>query len=435
MGSGFARGIAALGIGMQGLATGLRQGEEWKAERDRRQREDQWRAERDALTKQYQADLRAADEPDVPPSPSAAPPSAPVAQTSEPADIKRYGMNPDAPTQPAAPPASPAAALAEGETAPTANEQPAAPKMTPRLAQMRLYEGLAAIDLKHGKVDPAGFAGMTERAKQLREEGAFDAYQYYGTTGDLKGAIERFDAFGSKRINKDSVEARKVVNPATGIEYDELRGQYQDGTPFVFNPLKMAYGLVGPQAWVASQERAAERKARADRDEADRKERRDKADAEDRNRKAGLEIQAGHLSLAQQEAADRRLRQKREDDARKEYSDAVKSGDPQRINNAASVIRAFGVNVPTQAQGQKPDKYSTHTTPFGGVAITNDSDGSARIFDANGKPVAEVQSPKRPSAPTGQAAIPALADRKVGQVYDTPRGKMIWRGNGWEAAK
>ena len=32
-------------------------------------------------------------------------------------------------------------------------------------------------------------------------------------------------------------------------------------------------------------------------------------------------------------------------------------------------------------------------------------------------------------------AIPAANEREVGKVYDTPKGKMIWRGNGWEMVK
>lgn len=42
------------------------------------------------------------------------------------------------------------------------------------------------------------------------------------------------------------------------------------------------------------------------------------------------------------------------------------------------------------------------------------------------------------SAPAAAAAsaagIPAAADRKVGQTYQTPKGPMVWRGNGWEPA-
>ena len=32
-------------------------------------------------------------------------------------------------------------------------------------------------------------------------------------------------------------------------------------------------------------------------------------------------------------------------------------------------------------------------------------------------------------------AIPDIKSREIGKVYDTPKGKMIWRGNGWEQVK
>jgi hypothetical protein len=38
------------------------------------------------------------------------------------------------------------------------------------------------------------------------------------------------------------------------------------------------------------------------------------------------------------------------------------------------------------------------------------------------------------AAPAGATAVPPAAQRKVGQAYDTPQGKMIWRGTGWEPA-
>ena len=50
----------------------------------------------------------------------------------------------------------------------------------------------------------------------------------------------------------------------------------------------------------------------------------------------------------------------------------------------------------------------------------------------------------RSAAATGSAAgsaaapagpVPPAAERKVGQTYQTPRGPMIWRGNGWEPAR
>jgi hypothetical protein len=33
-----------------------------------------------------------------------------------------------------------------------------------------------------------------------------------------------------------------------------------------------------------------------------------------------------------------------------------------------------------------------------------------------------------------QVAVPTPDKREVGKTYNTPKGPMIWRGNGWESA-
>lgn len=32
----------------------------------------------------------------------------------------------------------------------------------------------------------------------------------------------------------------------------------------------------------------------------------------------------------------------------------------------------------------------------------------------------------------GATEVPAAAQREVGRVYDTPKGKLKWNGTGWE---
>lgn len=43
------------------------------------------------------------------------------------------------------------------------------------------------------------------------------------------------------------------------------------------------------------------------------------------------------------------------------------------------------------------------------------------------------QAEKLNLAAPPQAAIPDAAQRVVGQAYDTPKGKLVWQGNGWSA--
>ncbi|MBK7786842.1 MAG: hypothetical protein IPJ57_20385 [Gemmatimonadetes bacterium] len=63
---------------------------------------------------------------------------------------------------------------------------------------------------------------------------------------------------------------------------------------------------------------------------------------------------------------------------------------------------------------------------------------TAKTYD-NGMPTGEEvrmfdTQTQRWLSPDSPAAIPEASKRKIGQVYDTPKGKMVWRGNGWEAA-
>lgn len=72
--------------------------------------------------------------------------------------------------------------------------------------------------------------------------------------------------------------------------------------------------------------------------------------------------------------------------------------------------RAFQVGGGTNAMGEKE---------AADVAVVNERTG-------------EVMRSGKGQQPQ---AIPAANEREVGKVYDTPKGKMIWRGNGWEMVK
>lgn len=72
--------------------------------------------------------------------------------------------------------------------------------------------------------------------------------------------------------------------------------------------------------------------------------------------------------------------------------------------------RAFQVGGGTNAMGEKE---------AADVAVVNERTG-------------EVMRSGKGQQPQ---AIPAANEREAGKVYDTPKGKMIWRGNGWEMVK
>lgn len=73
----------------------------------------------------------------------------------------------------------------------------------------------------------------------------------------------------------------------------------------------------------------------------------------------------------------------------------------------------------------------------------NEVEGIGSIFNAFRGPSLDRQAPAvppaaappvpaNPEAQRGRASIPPVEQRVPGQVYDTPRGKMIWTGTGWK---
>ena len=74
--------------------------------------------------------------------------------------------------------------------------------------------------------------------------------------------------------------------------------------------------------------------------------------------------------------------------------------------------RAFQVGGGTNLDGSKE---------AADVAVVNERTGQVMRSGKDGSSAA--------------AAIPPVESREVGKAYDTPKGKMIWRGNGWEPVK
>lgn len=84
-----------------------------------------------------------------------------------------------------------------------------------------------------------------------------------------------------------------------------------------------------------------------------------------------------------------------------------------------------------QLNGKNDPRFTTHVVGGGSdemgkalpqkLAVTG-PDGTPRFYDRNGQP-------------SGQQAAPAQDKREVGKTYQTPKGPMVWRGNGWEAAR
>ena len=119
-------------------------------------------------------------------------------------------------------------------------------------------------------------------------------------------------------------------------------------------------------------------------------------------------------------------------DARAGLNAALASGDPRKIEQAKMSAIAAGIKFdskPEVSADYKPDGMG-----MGGTAVQRNHDGSliATRIGADGK----VGAPVKIEAPGATvAAAPSPDKREIGKVYQTPRGPLVWRGNGWEVAR
>jgi hypothetical protein len=119
-------------------------------------------------------------------------------------------------------------------------------------------------------------------------------------------------------------------------------------------------------------------------------------------------------------------------EAKKELLEAIDSGDPTKYEKARLKAVSAGVKL------EKPNNEFSWVPSqgiAGGGTLINKDNGTGIMYDSAGKQVGTIAPPGKAASPQLPAGIPPVAERKVGQPYDTPRGKMIWRGNGWEPTK
>ena len=88
--------------------------------------------------------------------------------------------------------------------------------------------------------------------------------------------------------------------------------------------------------------------------------------------------------------------------------------------------QADGLRMATQSKSDSPEKIRAEV--YGKALVANMGNAAAAEKATDGAmkylfPPAEAQ------------AVPPSDKREIGKTYDTPKGKLVWRGNGWEAAQ
>jgi hypothetical protein len=130
-----------------------------------------------------------------------------------------------------------------------------------------MIEEVNAYNVAHGKFSPEGYAAALERAKKMREEGVFEAYQVLLQTGDPRRAVEQYNRVGEDRIKlDDTLRAVEVEHPLFG-RYTKLVGQHESGAPAELDMFKAAAAVGGAKGFLDRAEKEA--RLRILRDEAD----------------------------------------------------------------------------------------------------------------------------------------------------------------------
>lgn len=105
---------------------------------------------------------------------------------------------------------------------------------------MNLVEEVSAHDFKYGKMPLLDFASAKQKVKALQNEGFFDAYAKFKTTGDARAAGEEFNKTGKVKLDLDSLKAEEVTHPSFGVKYKIIRGKTADGQDFTYDPIQAA---------------------------------------------------------------------------------------------------------------------------------------------------------------------------------------------------
>ena len=343
------------------------------------------------------------------------------------------------------------AAVAAGRSDVVAPTPPQKPTFTPS-EMMATGMNMLLVNAKHGKATPEMIMGAAEKMKTLTDEGYVRALR----TGMSKDAsdtqiVAAFNASGNEKVDPNSVIKSEWIERPNGQSTRVMTIRNPDGSERVINFRSELEGLgkageYFERAVKEHQMRVEEGQLKVSQQQAGT------AAASLRLHKTMYDDQAPEREAKSEEAKLRVLLAKTEDPAEQkkltEKISALHNGsrgtggnlDPAHVREAAALV-ASGA-APDQATAlemviTKPDK--THQA-FVEANIKQGQGPDEAVKNAD-KVMANMGWNKsgsrwtKAAAAAPAASIPPLDKREVGKEYDTPRGKAIWRGTGWELVK
>lgn len=324
------------------------------------------------------------------------------------------------------------------------------------IAQSLADQGrLLAYKAQHGKADPTELAQYAQTYQKVGEEGYAKALKLAQTGAPIEKIAEQFAQSGDARLDPANVVADRMVKGADGMASRVIDFRGPDGKVQSINVLAELDALGQADAYFnrfyksEDNRRGNEQSVRADK----------QLNESMRHNRASEGISAMNARASAGARGEARA------EAEKKAEAAVALFKEENPNASPAKLEAVRRGVISAAP-----KSGSYKTEAGDVATLL---GTPAV-DRNGKPIADImtgrqtvnRNPQReqqlwkfmrekgitdtneglqrflqegggeggPARPAG-ANVPAPAQRTVGQAYDTPRGKMVWRGNGWEPVR
>lgn len=286
-------------------------------------------------------------------------------------------------------------------TAINAPAQPEAAPAPPGLSDTLGYiSKRAEIDMKYGKLNGAGMMQLMHATKQLEEEGVKGALLKFHS-GDIQGGLAEFNQSGKRRVKvigakPAEVDVGGMKLPTTMITIEDEQGNRQ-----TINPAQTLHSMMTMEKQLDQAARAATTKHQGD---------------------TLAETKRNHIAtegIARTKAA--------------EGSEATTA----EIKNARVFFPELYAKKPADALSAFKDltngEKDASAVRMKLNAIYSDSMKGGWPKEA-GKSQQERDAflEKRVNYFTAQSAPPP-EKREIGKAYLTPRGMMVWRGNGWSA--
>lgn len=258
---------------------------------------------------------------------------------------------------------------------------------------LNFYRAVGQHDFRYGKAQLGDLTKVDETAEKLKKEGVFDALQHYWATGDLKGTLDKFDAVGDQKIDRKTVQTRIVKDPVTGQDTPIIKGSYQDGQSFSFDPERLSHMVGGYEGYLASRKQAIDAK---DKDAG----RKHQADTLDETRRHNMAMEGIGRMKADGDSTKSvgKFKDLSPDDIKSSfqtYRDVVKPA--SGVGGKSTVVREPVVDQAALAQFRSWARAKGYA----------DMNMALRDWDAEGRPSANAQSQVQKQRAPGKPFNPA----------------------------